>query len=613
MKLTPISFDLIKLRDNFWAPRQKLLNEKTLFSQYMQLEISGRIFNFNRVNGDLSEPFRGLYFNESDVYKWIEASAYSLYNHPNEKILNLVNELIKKIVSIQQLDGYINTYFVGEKAHLRWSDLRDKHELYCAGHLIQAAIAVHRYLGTNELLTAANRFADLIVNTFGESGFLPNGVPGHPEIEMALIDLYRHTGEEKYLNQALRFINNRGHAHIGGGEYYLDHKPVRELSRMYGHAVRAVYLNSAIADLYLETGDKSLLYCLEKMWNHLVNYQMYITGGIGSRHEGEAFGDDYELPDQDAYAETCAAIGKIIWDWRMLLISGDAKYADDLETTLFNAMLVGIGLDGESYHYSNPLESDYMYRRQPWFAVSCCPPNIARILASVSGFFYSISEEGIWVNLYGNNSCDCELPNGTGIHLKQDSNYPWEGHVRLQINSDETFAIFLRIPGWCTSGATLTINGEIWTGQILPQSYLRIMKKWHIGDEIELDLPMQVRQIIANPKIEHLKNKIALTNGPIVYCFESVDQFTPGINNIILVPEPEFAIEYAGKELGFVKKIKMQGLLKEGPRFERKTYLYSEENQNHRLKQTITVTAVPYFAWGNREYGNMQVWIRKSQ
>jgi DUF1680 family protein len=611
-KLFPVAPDAVRLKDHFWAPRIRLLSERTLLTQYQQLEITGRISNFERVVKDLSEPFRGLYFNESDVYKWLEAAAYSLAQFPNEYLKKLVVELVNKIIAIQQPDGYLNAYFVGEKAHLRWTDLQDKHELYCAGHLIEAAIAVHRSIGDDTLLAAAIRYANLIVDTFGVSGKIPHGAPGHPEIELALVALFRYTGDKQYLTQALRFIDNRGYGHLGYGEYYQDHKPVRELQRMYGHAVRAVYLNAGVADVFSETGDKSLLKALEVMWQHMTNYQMYVTGGIGSRDDGEAFGADYELPDAEAYAETCAAIGKIFWDWRMLLITGDAKYADDLEITLFNAMLAGIGLDGASYHYSNPLASDCMHRRQPWFAISCCPPNIARVLASLPGYLYTTSEEGLWIHLYAESACNARLPDGTKVQFEQTSSYPWDGQIRLKITNSADFALFLRIPAWCNSGASLSINGEMWAAPFVSQSYVRVYRQWQSGDVVELNLPMPVQQMIANPNIQHLMNRVALTSGPIVFCLEHIDEFMPKADNFVLSPRSSLNVKYAGKELGNVKMIEVQGIKGAELSPGETAPLYERKFSDQIVEKNVNMLAIPYFAWGNRDYGNMQVWLRRS-
>lgn len=580
-------------------------------TQYQQLNITGRLANFARETGKKAGPFQGLYFNESDVYKWLEAAAYVFADTQDAALAHLVRDVVAKIVAVQQPDGYLNAYFIGEKTKLRWFDLKDKHELYCAGHLIQAAIAIDRCIGENTLLLAARRLGDLIVKTFGPSGAHSKGVPGHPEIEMALVELYRHTGDTRYLLQSTRFLENRGQGVIGGEEYYQDHLPFRALQRMYGHAVRAVYLNAGAADIFIENGDQSLLAALEAMWTHLSKYQVYVTGGIGSRRDGEAFGKDYELPSQDAYAETCAAIGKIFWSWRMLSITGDAKYADDIELTLYNAVLAGIGLEGTSYNYSNPLACDSMHRRQPWFAISCCPPNIARLLASITGYFYSTSDNEVWVHQYAAGTCALELLNGNTVNLQQQTNYPWDGNIRIQVNTEAKFSLNIRIPGWCDSGATLKVNGITWPEHIHPKSYCKIERQWSSGDVVELNLPMPARFMSANPGVSNLKGLVSIKRGPIIYCLESVDQEYADLDRIWLLNTPEFSLEDGQDVLEGMKIVLANGLVIETRESIEDDSLYAYKESSTPPSQTTRIAAIPYFAWGNRDYGNMRVWIRQ--
>lgn len=610
-RLRPIPFTTVQLQDNFWAPRQRLIREISLPAQYQQLDITGRLANFVRLDGNKSDPFLGIYFNESDVYKWLEATAYVLASTQDEKLSYLVRDIIAKIVAIQQPDGYLNAYFIGRKKELRWTDLKDKHELYCAGHLIQAAIAVHRCVGDESLLIAARRYADLIVEVFGPSGPYSNGVPGHPEIEMALVELYRHTGDTRYLLQGTRFLKNRGQGAIGGDEYYQDHLPFTALRRMYGHAVRAVYLNTGAADIFIENGEQSLLEALEAMWIHLSKYQVYVTGGIGSRRDGEAFGMDYELPNQDAYAETCAAIGKIFWAWRMLSITGDAKFADDIELTLYNAVLVGIGLEGTSYNYSNPLSCDHMHRRQPWFAVSCCPPNIARLLASITGYFYSTSDNEIWVHQYATGKCEIELPDGNTVKLRQETEYPWNGKIKIQVDTNVKFTLYLRIPGWCDPGAAVKVNGSSWSESIIPRSYCKIERQWSPGDVVELNLPMPARLMIANPSVSNLNNLVSIMRGPLVYCLESIDQEIVDLDKIRILNDPGFTLENGCGALKDMKVIMADGLIFETDKTSVDYSLYAYKDLCIPFGRNTRLTAIPYFAWGNREYGNMQIWIRQ--
>ncbi|MGH2604392.1 MAG: glycoside hydrolase family 127 protein, partial [Dehalococcoidia bacterium] len=365
------------------------------------LEATGRIDNFRRAAGQQDGPFQGLYFNDSDVYKWLEAASWSLATDPDPELERLVDETIAAVAAAQQPDGYLDTYYIlGDEAG-RWTELVRTHELYCAGHLFQAAVAHHRATGKCSLLDVARRFADYICDVLGpaEDGKRP-GTDGHEEIELAMVELARETGERRYLEQARYFLDARGYGLAGGDEYHQDHKPFRELDAMVGHAVRAVYLNAGAADIYAETGEPALLAALERLWRNMTTRRIYVSGGIGSRYEGEAFGRDFELPNARAYTETCAAIGSVMWAWRMLLLTGEARFADLMEQTLYNAVLPGVSLDGQFYYYQNPLEDDGHHRRQPWFHCACCPPNVARLLSSLPGYVYTVTDDEVWVHLY---------------------------------------------------------------------------------------------------------------------------------------------------------------------------------------------------------------------
>ncbi|MBS7618163.1 glycoside hydrolase family 127 protein, partial [Candidatus Bathyarchaeota archaeon] len=408
--LKPVSVDSVKLKDGFWAPRIKTLIEVTLPTQYELLEETGRIDNFRRTAGKMETEFKGLFFNDSDVYKWVEAASYALAYDGDSRIERIVNSVITDIVDAQDPDGYLNTYFTFERRAQRWTNLRDMHELYCAGHLIQAAVAHYRATGRRTLLDAGVKLADHILSIFAPGK--RQGTPGHPEIEMALVELYRTTRRSAFLDLAKSFIDNRGKGLIGGSLYHIDHKPFRELDEIVGHAVRSVYLNCGAADVYMETGDGSLLRALERLWQNMVNCKMYVTGGLGSRYEGEAFGENYELPNRRAYAETCAAVANVMWNWRMLLVTGKAEYADIMELALYNGALAGIGLDGETYFYVNPLVDRGLHRRSRWFDCACCPPNIARLIASISGYFYSTSRDGIWIHIYATSEASIEFNGG---------------------------------------------------------------------------------------------------------------------------------------------------------------------------------------------------------
>ncbi|HID08577.1 MAG TPA: glycoside hydrolase family 127 protein, partial [Armatimonadetes bacterium] len=369
-KLHPVGINAVRLQDKFWKPRLTTVYEVTLTTQYELLEETGRIDNFRRASGKVSGDFRGIYFNDSDVYKWLEAVAFAIACEPNERLSKLADAVISEIIPAQDDDGYLNTYFTFERKRERWTDLHRMHELYCAGHLIQAAIAHHRATMDESLLNVAMRFADHIVSIFGPGK--RDGTPGHPEIEMALVELYRETGNRNYLELAKFFLDRRGHGIIGGSAQLIDHQPFRELSEIVGHAVRSCYLNAGATDIVLETGERSLHNALERLWHNMTERKMYITGGIGARYLGEAFGNDYELPNERAYAETCAAIANVMWNWRMLLLTGDGRFADVMELALYNGVLSGISLDGKAYFYVNPLADRGAHRRQPWFPCACC-------------------------------------------------------------------------------------------------------------------------------------------------------------------------------------------------------------------------------------------------
>jgi len=370
-KLRPVPVGATRLEDGFWAPRLELLRKATLPSQHSLLEETQRMFNFLRASGKAEGEFSGFYFNDSDVYKWLEAAGFALAYSPNEGLRGMAQNVISEVSTAQDADGYFDTYFALERRAERWRNLRDLHELYCAGHLIQAAVAYHRATGDRELLDAATSFADNIASVFGP-GKQP-GTSGHPEIEMALVELYRLTEDGVYLDIARFFLDQRGRGVIGGRAYHVDHETFRELDEVAGHAVRSLYLNCGAADIFMETGERALWEALERLWLNLTERRMYVTGGVGARHDGEAFGEDYELPSRHAYAETCAAIASVMWNWRMLLASGEAKYADVMELALYNGALSGISLDGERYFYVNPLADRGGHRRQAWFLLRMLP------------------------------------------------------------------------------------------------------------------------------------------------------------------------------------------------------------------------------------------------
>jgi len=604
--LQPVCWKNVQIEGGFWGTRLQINRKITLDGQYEQMEKTGRIDNFRRASGEKKGKFEGLFFNDSDVYKWLEAASYSLGTHPTDrKLENKVESLIKEIAAAQQEDGYLNTYFILKKRK-RFADLKNKHELYCAGNLFEAAVAHHLSTGKISFLNIATRFADLICQTFGSDK--KRGVPGHQEIELALMKLYWLTGKKRYLATAKFFIDERGKGSPGRDEYYQNHAPFIEQKDIVGHAVRAVYLMSGAADVYRETKDKAMMDTLEGLWKNMTEKKMYLTGGIGSRHQGEAFGKNYELPNDRAYAETCAAIGNIFWNHRMLQLTGEAKYADIMERALYNGFLSGISLDGKTYFYQNPLQSDGTDRRQSWFECACCPSNIARLLSSLGSYFYSISREGLWVHLYGKSKLTANINKERKVVLTQITNYPWSGDINIKVSPDTetSFTLFLRIPAWCKKAEVL-VNGEYVEKSVRLGSYLPISRVWKQGDEVQLNLSMSVDFLETHPHSSN-NGRLAISRGPLIYCMEAADHQGVDVFDILLSPDTAFSPHFKPDLLGGVGVLRGKGLLRDKSEWERKLYHIYQKGQKTKSKP-FPITAIPYFAWANREPGKMLVWI----
>ena len=607
-KLRPVSISKVHLEDSFWAPRLKMLGEVTLPTQYQIFEETGYLFNFRRAAGKKTGDFQGRFFNDSDVYKWIEAVAFYLAYSYDEKLSSLVTHVIDDIVSAQDEDGYLNSYFTLERKKDRWTNLKDMHELYCAGHLMQAGIALYRATGERQLLDAACKFADHISSIFGV-GKRP-GTSGHPEIEMALVELYRTTEKRDYLDLAQFFLDQRGKGLVGGDLYHIDHKPFRKLTEIVGHAVRSLYLNCGATDIYLETGEKQLLNTLLRLWCSMTERKMYVTGGVGARYIGEAFGDDYELPNYRAYAETCAVIANVMWNWRMLLATGDAKFADVMELALYNGVLSGISLDGKNYFYVNPLADRGKHRRQRWFRCACCPPNIARTLAYLPGYLYSISDEGIWIHLYVQSRAFVNVE-GKTVTIKQRTKYPWSGEVEisLQPENEVSFSLYLRIPGWCRKAKIYVNNQKLETG-IRPGGYIEIHRVWKPGDYVKLFLSMPIERLMSHPNVLENTDKVALKRGPIVYCIEQVDNPDFDVWNIVLPLDSPLKAEWAPKLLNGVTVIQGEAFAIETESFRNRLYQAAADVSFKTRK--IRFKAIPYYAWANRKPGSMIVWMRST-
>ncbi|GBC70413.1 Non-reducing end beta-L-arabinofuranosidase [Candidatus Calditenuaceae archaeon HR02] len=618
-RLRPVPLDCVEIVGGFWRRWVGEIAREAIWHQYRMLEESDRINRFRWAAGRISEkPLRSLFaFDDSDVYKWLEACGFYLAKSGEDELRGIVNNIVDDIVAAQEEDGYLFTEH-HRAPERRWKNLTLDHELYCAGHLIQAAIALHRSVGEEKLFQSAVKLANLISDTFNSGGI--KGVCGHPEIEMALIELYRETSEKRYLETAEFFINLRGrdslrpspedrlnstlYRMLGGASYFVDHAPIRELGEIVGHAVRALYLNCGVTDLYMETGEEALLDAMDRLWHSFVERKMYITGAAGSRYVSEAFGEDYELPNERAYAETCASIANFMWNWRMLLATGEARFADIMELALYNSILSGISLDGTRYFYMNPLASSGGYSRSPWFLCACCPPNVARLLTSLPGYFYSTSEKGLWVHLYGSSKAVVKL-DGVEVVLRQETDYPWRGEVRLEVESEgpATFSIFLRIPGWCDE-PRVKMDGRVYRPR--PMKYVELRRKWDGKTIIKASFPMNVRMYASHPYLRDNIGKVALSRGPLIYCLESVDnRVDPRL--VALERGTIFRERFRRELLGGVTTLSFSAWVIDSAGWSGR--LYKSADSSLRARRKVRANAIPYYAWANRGDSVMTVWL----
>ncbi|MFH1748721.1 MAG: beta-L-arabinofuranosidase domain-containing protein [Planctomycetota bacterium] len=597
----------VAIADEFWSPRITTTLKHTIPHIFKMCAETGRLSNFDRAAGQEPREHQGYFFNDSDVYKAIEAAAYALIVQPDTDLEKEMDDLIARIATAQEDDGYLNTYFTltGEE---KWSNLAVKHELYCAGHLIEAGVAYHQATGKRTLLDVATRCADLIAERFGLNGQV--GVPGHEEIELALVRLADHTGAERYLHLAEFFLDERGRQTDRElyGEYCQDHAPVREHVRIVGHAVRAMYLYCAMADVAARTGDAGHIAAMERVWNDTVRTKMYITGGIGPSAHNEGFTEAYDLPNDTAYAETCASIGMVLWNHRLNLLHGDARYVDVLERALYNGVLAGISLDGRKFFYTNPLGSRGESERRDWYACACCPPNIARLLLSLGGYVYAHSDDAIYVNLFVGSQARVALPHTT-VTLTQKTRYPWGGHVEIKIEPEPAgeFDLLVRVPGWCAEPC-LQVNGEFVAPLDIHKGYARLRRSWQAGDVVELDLPMPVQRTEAHPQVAADRGRIALQRGPLVYCLEGSDN-SGNARRLALPRNAELGAEHQPELLGGVTVIRGSALTVADEDW--RDWQQSLYRPACRARQ-VELTAVPYYAWANRAPGEMAVWLPES-
>ncbi|WP_434711577.1 glycoside hydrolase family 127 protein [Rhizobium sp. YTUHZ045] len=563
-------------------------------------------------------------FWDSDLGKSIETIAYSLYRRPNPKLEARADEIIDMYERMQDKDGYLNAWFQRVEPSRRWTNLRDHHELYCAGHLMEAAVAYYQATGKRKLLDIMCRYADYMIKVFGHAeGQIP-GYCGHEEIELALVKLARVTGEKKYLDLSKYFIDERGTEphfftaeaardgrsaadfHQKTYEYGQAHLPVREQTKVVGHAVRAMYLYSGMADIATEYKDDSLTAALETLWDDLTTKQMYITGGIGPAASNEGFTDYYDLPNDTAYAETCASVGLVFWASRMLGRGPNRRYADIMEQALYNGALPGLSTDGKTFFYDNPLESAGKHHRWKWHHCPCCPPNIARLVTSIGSYMYAVADDEIAVHLYGESTARLKLANGAELALEQRTNYPWDGAVAFTVKlaKPARFALSLRIPDWA-EGATLSVNGAMLDlGAHVRDGYARIDREWADGDEVAVYLPLALRPQYANPKVRQDAGRVALMRGPLVYCVETTDN-GEDLNTIVLPRDLSAAETVVLKDLNDAVALDLKVEREETSNWG--TSLYRKAPAERRV---ATARFVPYHLWDNRAPGEMLVWVQ---
>ncbi len=595
--IQPVPFTSVKFTHGFWASRLQTHARVTLPVCIAQLrDSSSRISNFQKAAGLKEGEFEGTFFDDSDVYKAMEGMAYSLQNNPNPEIEAILDEWIGYIAKAQQKDGYLNTFFTLPHKrdywddHGRWTDF-GRHEMYCGGHMIEAAVAYYNATGKKTFLNVATKFADHLDSTFGPGK--RNWVPGHQEIELALVKLYHATNEKKYLDLSKWILEERGKGYMMGPMWMSSDQsnkncqnefPVASLENIAGHAVRDMYMFTGMADVSAAFKDTMYHTALYKLWDDVVLRNMYITGGIGSSHTNEGFVADYDLPNKTAYSETCASVGMVFWNSRMNLMTGNVKYANVMERVMYNAVLAGVSLSGDHFFYVNPLESDGDHHRQRWYGTACCPSNISRFLPSVGNYFYMTDEQSLFINLYAASQTSIDL-RGTKVNITQETGYPWDGAIVIKVDAEKEVDanIKLRIPDWCKS-YKIKLNGKSITEKKWDEGYLTINKKWAKGDVIALMLDMPVEVVAADPRVKADVGKRAIQRGPIVYCVEQGGNKNVNLNKLVLTAKNKFEVVDGTGVLDGIKVLQT-------------------------ISPSKKINFVPYYAWDNREPGKMLVWV----
>ena len=616
-----VPFLKVRMNDEFWSKRVETNRTVTLPHNFKECEETGRIDNFAIAAGLKQGKFRGIHFNDSDVFKVIEGASYHLATYRDPEIDTYLDDLIKKIASAQENDGYLYTArrliredYQPHGGKERWVGIKDgSHELYNVGHLYEAAVAHYLATGKRSLLDVALKNADLLCATFGPGK--RGEVPGHQEIEIGLCKLYRVTGQEKYLNLAKFFLDERGNAkgHELIGEYAQDHKPVREQEEAVGHAVRAMYMYSGMADVAALTGDASYVKALDRIWEDVVGTKLYITGGIGATGGNEGFSFPYVLPNMSAYCETCAAIANALWNHRMFLLHGDAKYIDVLERVIYNGFLSGVSMDGDRFFYPNRLESYQGATRSAWFDCACCPTNVVRFVPSIAGYIYAQKGNDLYINLFVGSETTIESAR-RNVKVAQATRYPWEGRVKIMIDPDAPaeFTLKIRIPGWVRNrpvpsdlyryldrvepNVVIKVNGERapFTEE---EGYASFQRTWRKNDLVEIDFPMPIRRVVANESVEEDRGKVALERGPIVFCAEWPDNANGKILNLVLRDDAPLRTEFRSDLLNGVQIVRSVAV---PTRRTLDKKVVSDPEQEF--------VAIPYYAWAYRGPGQMNVW-----
>ena len=617
--IDPVPFTSVKVTDSFWGQRLQASREVTIPLAFSKCEETGRYESFIKA-AHPSDTYKveGFSFDDTDVYKTIEGASYSLQTYPDKKLQKYIDSILVIVAGAQEPDGYLYTARTMNPKHPhnwagkeRWVAVENlSHEFYNLGHMVEGAVAHYQATGKRNFLDIAIKYADCVCREIGNGPEQKKYVPGHQIAEMALVKLYMVTGDKKYLDQAKFFLDTRGYTSRKDA-YSQAHKPVVEQDEAVGHAVRAVYMYSGMADVAAITGDSSYIKAIDKIWDNIVSKKIYITGGIGARHAGEAFGNNYELPNLSAYCETCAAIGNVYMNYRLFLLHGDAKYFDVLERTLYNGLISGVSLDGGSFFYPNPLSSSGKYSRKPWFGCACCASNVSRFIPSLPGYVYAVKDDQVYVNLFLSNKAELKVDKKK-IILEQETDYPWKGDIRLKIaQGNQNFTMKLRIPGWVRGNVLpgdlyayadnqkpvyrVSVNGQTVESDV-NNGYLSIARKWKKGDVVEVHFDMLPRIVKANPKVEADRGRVAVERGPIVYCAEWPDNRF-NIHSVLLNQHPQFKVTEKPELLYGINQLTTDA------------QALSYDMAGKLVAKDVELTLIPYYAWAHRGEGDMEVWL----